>query len=133
VRLDPDVDVLAAEVQAVVAKHRARQQACFEQHLEAVADAKHRAAGLGEAPYLSHDRREAGDGTRAQVVAVRESTGQDHGVGAAQAGVLVPDKGHVLTQHAFDRVVRVVVAVGTREDDHSEFHRLPPADSTSTR
>ena len=48
--LDPHVHVLAAEVQAVVAQHRAGQQPGLEQHLEAVADPEHRAAGVGKAP-----------------------------------------------------------------------------------
>ena len=37
--------VLAQELHAAVAQHRARQQAGFEQDLEAVADAEHGTAG----------------------------------------------------------------------------------------
>jgi hypothetical protein len=40
--------VLALELDAAVAKHRARQQARLEQHLETVADAEHRTAGAAK-------------------------------------------------------------------------------------
>ena len=75
--LDLDQHMLALELHASVAKHRARQQACFEQYLETVADSEHRAAGLRELLHLGHDRREARDRAGAQVVAVGEAAGQN--------------------------------------------------------
>ena len=82
--LDAHVDVLAEELEAAVAQHRAGQQARLEQNLEAVADAEHRAAAVGEGLHRCHDRREARDGAGAQVVAVREAARQDDDVGAAE-------------------------------------------------
>ena len=97
--LDADVDVLAAELEAAVAQHRARQQARLEQDLEAVADAEHRTAARGERLHRRHDRREARHRAGAQVVAVREAAGQDDDVGALQARVLVPDELGLLAEH----------------------------------
>ena len=87
------------ELQAAVAQHRAGQQPGLEQHLEAVADAEHRAAALGERLHRAHDRREARHGAGPQVVAVREAAGQNHDVGALQVGVLVPDVLGLLAEH----------------------------------
>ena len=49
------------------------QEAGLAEHLEAVADADDRPARLGEARDRTHDRREAGDRTRPQVVPVGET------------------------------------------------------------
>ncbi len=62
-----------------VAPQRPGQEARLAEHLEAVADAHHPAAGLGVPAHRGHDRRAAGDGAAAQVVAVREAAGQQHG------------------------------------------------------
>ena len=52
-------DVLAEELQAAVAQHRAGQQPRLEQDLEAVADAQHRTAAVGErrAPPMTGEKR----------------------------------------------------------------------------
>ena len=120
--LDPDADVLADELQAAVAQHRAGEQARFEQDLEAVADAEHRTTGIGEGLHRIHHRREPRDGAGAQVVTVRETTRQDDHVGAAERRVLVPHELGVLPEHVFRRVVCVVIAVGSGENDDGEFH-----------
>ena len=109
------------------------QQPGLEQHLEAVADADHRAAGGGEALHLLHHRRKARDGAGAKVVAVGEAAGQDHDVGAGQRRVLVPDELGVLTQDVLGGVVGVVVAVGAGEDHDRELHDAAPGPSTSMR
>ena len=67
---------------SAVAQHRAGQQPRLEQDLEAVADAEHRAAGVGERRDRGHDRREPRDRAGAQVVAVGEAARQDDDVGA---------------------------------------------------
>ena len=120
--LDAQVHVLAEELQLAVAEHRAGQQAGFEQDLKAVADAEHRAAAVGERLHGAHDRREAGDRAGAQIVAVRESAGQDDDVGALQVGVLVPDELGVLAEHVLRGVIGVVVAVAAGKHDDAEFH-----------
>ena len=127
--------MLAVELQIAVAQHRAGQQPGLEQHLEAVADAEHRAAALGEVADRRHDRREARDRAGAQVVAVREPAGQDHDVGALEARVLVPDERGLVPEHVLRGVVGVVVAVGAGKDDDGELHvsrscpDAPPATS----
>ena len=83
--LDEDVDLAAHEAQRGVGQQRAGQQAGLAQHLEAVADAEHRTALGGEPRDRVHHRREAGDRAGAQVVAVGEAAGHDHGVDAADA------------------------------------------------
>ena len=76
--------------------------------------------------HLLHDRREARDRAGAQVVAVREPARQDHGVGALEARVLVPDELGVLPEHVLGGVVGVVIAVGSGKDDDGEFMRVRP-------
>ncbi len=82
--LDHDLDLAADEAQRVVRQQRAGQQAGLAQHLEAVADAEHRPAVAGELDHRLHHRREARDRADAQVVAVREAAGHDHGVDAGR-------------------------------------------------
>ena len=98
------------------------QQARLEQDLEAVADAEHRAAGVGERLHRGHHRREPGDRAGAQVVAVGEPAGQDDDVGRAERGVLVPDEFGVVPEHVLRGVIGVVVAVRSGKDDDGEFH-----------
>ena len=119
---------LAAELQAAISEHRPRQQTRLEQHLKAVADSEHRSAGRRKLRDLLHDRREARDGAGPQVISVSESSGKNDGVGAAEAGVLVPDEFSVLTEHVPRNVIRVVVAIRSREDNNSKLH-----DATSMR
>ena len=87
-----DRDRVTHELQPGVLLQCARQQAGFAQDLEAVADAEHRPAVPGERVDRGHDRREAGDRTRAQVVAVGEATRQDERRrrSAARRSVAVP-------------------------------------------
>ena len=96
------------KLEIAVAQHRAREQAGLEEHLEPVADPEHRPASSGKVGHRSHDRREPRDRAGAQVVAVGEAPGQDDGVGAFQAGLLVPDEFRVLAEDVWPR--------GTRRD-----------------
>ena len=82
-----------------------------------------------------HDRRKAGQGTRAQVVAVGEAAGQDHRVDLAQAGVAVPEQ-HALGPGRLGRLHHVVLAVGAGEDDDADARRQvrsPRARASSAR
>ena len=58
VSLDPEEGVAALELQSAVAAQRAGQEARLGEHLEAVADAQHRAALGGVLAHRLHDRRE---------------------------------------------------------------------------
>jgi hypothetical protein len=100
------------------------QQPGFGQDLKAVADPEQRATGGGECLHRGHDRREPRDRTGAEVVAVGEPAGEDHGVGSLEAGVLVPHELGLLSEHVFHGVVGVVIAVGSGKDDDGEFHGM---------
>src|SRR4029434_1660739 len=97
--------VLALVLQASVTQHCAWKQACFEQHLETIADAKHRAARRRELLHLRHDGREARDRPGAQVVAVRKPAREDDHIGAFEAGLLVPDVLSLLAESLAPRVM----------------------------
>ena len=90
--LDDHLDLAADEAKRVVRQQRAGQEAGLAQHLEAVADAEHGTAVAGELDHRLHQRREARDRAHAQVVAVREAAGDDHGVDAAQIAIAVPEQ-----------------------------------------
>ena len=83
-----------------------------------------RTAPLRESRYRGHDRREARNRPRAQVVSVREAARQDDGVGAAKVRVLVPDQLGLLRQDVAGCVPGVAVGIRTRKHDNSEFHEL---------
>ena len=87
---DLELDLAEDEPQRRVGQQRAGQQARLAEHLEAVADPEHEAAGGGELGHLLHHRREAGDRAGAQVVAVGEAAGDDHRIDALQVAVAVP-------------------------------------------
>ncbi len=115
------MDVLAAELQLAVPQHRTRQQAGLEKNLKTVADPQDRTARGGEPPDSVHDRGKAGDGAGPQVITVREAAGENHRIGAAKIGFLVPDELGLLAKHVFCGVIRVVVAVGSGKDNDGEF------------
>jgi hypothetical protein len=69
-----------------------------------------------------HHRREPRHRAGAQVVAVREPARQNDDVGAANAGVLVPDELGVLTEHVLGRVIRVVVAIRSGKYNNRKLH-----------
>ena len=84
-------------MQASVAGQRTGEQVRLAQDLEAVADAEHRQPAPGRVDDRVHHRREATDRAAPQVVAVGESTGQDHGVHGLQVGVRVPERNRLAT------------------------------------
>ena len=59
--LDPDMNVLANEVQSPIPDQRARQQTAFAENLEAIANSNHQTSVCGEAGHRGHDRRKARD------------------------------------------------------------------------
>ena len=70
----------------------------------------------GEGGDGGHDRREPGDGARAQVVAVGEPARHDDGVDLAERVVAVPAQ-PTLAADGLDGLDDVVLAVGPRKDD----------------
>src|SRR5262245_61320369 len=119
-----DQHMLALVFQAAVTKHRTWKQAGFEQHLKTVADAKHGAARRRKLLHLRHDGREARDGAGAEVVPVRKAAWEDDHIRAFEAGLLVPDVIGLLAENVLRSVMRVVVAIGSGENDDSELHAV---------
>src|SRR5215208_8335347 len=78
--LDRHVHRLRYEGQPGVPEQGAGEELGFAENLEAVADPEDRSALSGVALHRTHDRAEAGDGTRPKVVAVAEAPRQDHDV-----------------------------------------------------
>jgi hypothetical protein len=76
--------------------------------LEAVADPEHRQARPGRRHQLAHHRGEPGDRAAAQVIAVGETTRQDHSVHAAQVALAVPERDRLAASPG-DRAGRVGV------------------------
>jgi hypothetical protein len=113
----------------VVADQRPRQQVGLAQDLEAVADAEHRHPAPGGVDHFGHHRREPGDRAAAQVVAVGEAAGQDHGVDVGEAVVAVPERHRLMTAGAYG-ALGVDVVEGAREGDDADPHS---AASSSTR
>ena len=127
--LDRHLDLAAHEAQRVVRQQRAREQPGLAEHLEAVADAEHRPAVARELDHRLHQRREASDGAHAQVVAVGEAAGHDHGVDAAEVAVAVPEQVGVGEAAAGHEGVDLVA--GAREADHAELHAASSSSITS--
>ena len=94
----------------------------LHQNLEAVADAEHEPAIGGELAHRRHHGRELGDGAAAQVVAVGEAAGQDHGIDVAERGRIMPDEFRRLAEIVGDRVPSVVIAIAAGKDNDAKFH-----------
>jgi len=78
----------------------------------------------GEARHLSHHRGEPCDRPDAQVVPVGEATGHDHGVGALEVRVGVPQDLRVRPATRLAASSRVDVVAGAGEADDAELHVL---------
>jgi hypothetical protein len=78
-----------------------------------------------------HDRRARGDGAAAQIVAVGETAGQDHEIGAVGQGAFgVPDEFGLRPARQFERARDIALLVRSGEYDDGGFHRFS---LTSTR
>src|SRR5258708_2775048 len=125
--------VAADEAQAAIAHHRAGEQACFAQNLEAVADTQDHAAALREFFDGLHHRGKPRDGAGAQIVAEGETAGQDDSIAIREIFGLMPDEFDGLLEDVADGVKRVVVAIGPGENDDSKFHAVAaPCSFTGT-
>ncbi len=122
--VDAQGDVAADELERGVAHQDAGQQARLAQHLEAVADAEHRRAGLRLGDDVAHDRRVGGHGAAAQIVAVGKAARQHDEVGGGHGRIAVPDHLHREPGDALQRDLDVAVAVGAGEDDDGGAQHL---------
>src|SRR3954463_1546145 len=116
--LDAHRHPAAHEAHGGIAEECSGEKMRLGEDLEAVADTEDGTAALRELFERSHHLREAGDGAGPEVVAVREATRHHHGVHALQVGVGVPQLDR-LGSSAFDRVQRVAITVGAREDGNA--------------
>src|SRR5438309_8490473 len=121
---DQEVCPLAAELERRVADEGAGEQPRLAEDLEPVADAPDEAAAVGKLADLLHHRREPGDGTRSQVVAVRKTAGQDHAVATFQISIFVPEVGQFRSDNLVDDPAAVPVGprAGKNYDSRSEEH-----------
>ena len=117
------VDILADESLAAVAQQGSRQQTGLGQYLESVADAQHIPARAGMGNHVFHDRREAGNGSRTQVIAVRKAARQHKAIALLQVGILVPKFHHRVAQHLAQHMDSILIAIGTGKNNHAKFHR----------
>ena len=119
-RLDPQVNRAADKVQIAIAHKSAGQQAGFDENLEPVADADDEPASGGEALYGAQHGRKARDSTGTEVISVGKTARQHDRVKAGQVFRLVPHEIGGLAKVLTQRVERVVIAVRTRKENHSE-------------
>ncbi|MNC60397.1 hypothetical protein D3C75_1102730 [compost metagenome] len=114
--------VMTAELHRHVAAQCARQETCFGQNLESVADAEHEFALLRRFGHFSHDRSEPGDGAAAQIVTIREAARNENAVIRRQVGRGMPHIIYRFTEAFFYRFIAVNVTIGARKDKYSKFH-----------
>src|SRR6266511_2596481 len=105
-----------------VSHQRAGKQADLGEDLESVADAENESAAGGVTPDRLHDRSEFRERAGAEIVAIREPAGDDDAVDAFEVGVFVPEHFRFRAEEVARDVERVVIAVGTGQNDDAEFH-----------
>jgi hypothetical protein len=97
----------------------------FTEDLESVADTQYFTA-IGSKPGDAvHNGAEACNSAAAQVVAIGEAAGKNDAVVFAQAvevGILVPEHDHFLIEVVSQGILHITIAIGTGENDNSEFH-----------
>ena len=120
--LHPEPHIVTAEAEVPVADEGPRQQVRLAQHLESVADPEREPSGARKVDHLAHDRAEAGDRPRPQVVSVREPARQHDDVHALEVRRLVPQVGGALPQPLRHGPVHVRIAVRAREPHDSDLH-----------
>jgi len=115
-------NVLATKLQGAVADQGAGQETGFAQDLKSIADAQHRAALRGKGLHGLHDGAETGNRAGAQIIAVAEAAGNDHGVKAGQGILLVPEQPDGMAEHVLDDMEGVLIAIGGGELQDGEVH-----------
>ena len=108
------------ELETSVFLERAWQQASLGQHLKAIADTNDGHPLVGCFGDRTHDRREPGDGTGTQVVAMCEPARNDHRIDIADRVIAVPQD-FSLAAERVDCLDRIELAIGTRKADDADF------------
>jgi hypothetical protein len=88
---DPEINMLAKELQVLVPEHGSWQKAELEEDLESIADSQDETPVMGEIFDLLHERGEAGDGARPEVIPVRKTPRQDDAIHVPELMVFVPE------------------------------------------
>jgi hypothetical protein len=110
-----------------VPNQRPRQQTCFNQNLEAIANPDNQTTFFSEIANAFHDGRKASDCSNPQVVAVRKSSRQDDAIKAGDIPFLVPNKINIAVKDCLDHMPAISVAIGARKDNDAETHlSMPP-------
>src|SRR5690606_31723631 len=122
--------VPAAEVQVLVTGERSGQEVRFAQDLEPVADPEHRHTATGSVRDRGHHRGESGNRAAAQIVAVRETAGQDDGVDSVQLVISVP-QGDRLSPGVAHRPSSVPIVERAGEGDDTYPHEASSATFTA--
>lgn len=118
------VDVFADKAGRGVLHQSPVQQTRFGQYLKAVANPHYIAAPLGMLNHLVHNGRKAGNGTRAQVVAIGKPAGQKDKIAALEVMVFVPKRHHLRTQIGTQAINQILVAITAGKSDNTELHLL---------
>jgi hypothetical protein len=93
--------------------------------LEAITNAKNFSAVGCEPGDTLHNGAEPGNGAAAKIVTVGKPSRQDDTVffsEPAKVRVLMPEHGHFLVQIILQGVLCIAIAIGSGENDDSEFH-----------
>src|SRR5947209_15915181 len=120
--LDPQVHRLADVLEPRIPQQRSRQQSRLTKDLKTITDAEHQPAALRELSHSSHHRREAREGTGAQVIAIRKPTRHNHRIAIFELRALVPKIRDWLLGDALDDMKSVLVAIRPRENKNAELH-----------
>ena len=122
------MDEFTEKLQILVPEHSSREQLQFQQHLETIAYAQHKASFFCEFLDFLHEWREFGYCSRAQVISIGKSPRKDDTVGFVQVVVFVPEIKNVLLENIFENVISVMVTIGTGEynDTESQLIQLSP-------
>ena len=115
--------MLTAKLQRTIADERAGQETRLAENLKAIANAQHMTAIVGKFLHRLHHWAKACDGTGAQVIAVTEAAGDEHGVRIAQARFLVPKQPGRMAEDIAQHMNAILVAVGTGKLDDSKVHQ----------
>src|SRR5690606_27460069 len=103
-----------------IANQRAGQQSRFAENLKSVADAEHMSAIACEFLQFLHDRAEPRNRARAKIIAIAESTRNQHRVSIAERVFLVPNESRGMAEHVFQNVHKVLVAIGAGKLENSK-------------
>lgn len=122
---DPEFDGFADVFEIGVADEGTGEEPGFGEDLEAVADADDGAAFGREGFDGGDDGGEFGDGTAAEVIAVGKAAGKDDGVDVVGDGVVaMPEHLGPFPKIGRYAEMRIMITIGTGEDNYAEFHFL---------